>query len=40
MRHDLDGNPVEAVTDEHRELAQATLEKLLRKAQVKKQAKK
>jgi hypothetical protein len=40
MRHDLDGNPVEPVSEEHRELAQATLEKLLRKAQVKKQAKK
>jgi sRNA-binding protein len=29
MRCDLDGNPVEPVSDEHRELAQASLDKLV-----------
>lgn len=38
MRHDLDGNPVEPVSAEHRELAQAMLDKLACKAKSKKQA--
>ena len=38
MRHDLDGNPVEPVSAEHRELAQAMLDKLACKAKPKKQA--
>lgn len=35
MRHGLDGNPVEPVSDEHRAQAQDTLEKLKRKTQTK-----
>ena len=39
MRHDLDGAAVEPVSPDHRERAQAVLEKLLRKEKARKQAK-
>jgi ProP effector len=38
MRHDLDGNPVEPVSDDHRQHAQFMLEQQRLKTEAKKQA--